>query len=125
MIIIKNLDPNKIKIDEKPYKNILIYYIGYVVMKSVKVLYLIINKINGYIEESNGTKCLTLVSAYENKDTLKRYEELWSKIRDLIISITNCLHNSNLNNSVNNDEKYMKIKLNLDDHFLLKKTLEL
>ena len=125
MIIIKNLDPNKIKIDEKPYKNILIYYIGYVVMKSVKVLYLIINKINGYIEESNGTKCLTLVSTNENKDTLKRYEELWSKIRDLIISITNCLHNSNLNNSVNNDEKYMKIKLNLDDHFLLKKTLEL
>ena len=28
MINIKNLDPNKIKIDEKSYKNILIYHIG-------------------------------------------------------------------------------------------------
>ena len=30
---IKNLDPNKIKIDEMSCKNILIYYIGYVTMK--------------------------------------------------------------------------------------------
>ena len=28
MINIKNLDPNKIKIDGKSYKNILIHYIG-------------------------------------------------------------------------------------------------
>ena len=28
MIGIKNLDPNKMKIDKKSYKNILIYYIG-------------------------------------------------------------------------------------------------
>ena len=30
MIDIKSFDPNKIKIDQKSYKNILIYYIGYV-----------------------------------------------------------------------------------------------
>ena len=30
VINIKNFDPNNIKIDEKSYKNILIYYIGYV-----------------------------------------------------------------------------------------------
>ena len=30
----KNFDPNNIKIDEKAYKNILIYYIGYVKTKS-------------------------------------------------------------------------------------------
>ena len=28
MISIKKLDPNKIKMDEKSYKNILIYFIG-------------------------------------------------------------------------------------------------
>ena len=28
IINIKNLDPDKMKIDEKPYKNILIYHIG-------------------------------------------------------------------------------------------------
>ena len=33
MINIKNLDANKIKKDEKPYKNIPIYYIGYVTVK--------------------------------------------------------------------------------------------
>ena len=29
----ENFDPNNIKIDNKPYKNILIYYIGYVATK--------------------------------------------------------------------------------------------
>ena len=33
MIDIKNLDPNKIKIDEKTYKNILIYHTGYAMVK--------------------------------------------------------------------------------------------
>ena len=55
MINIKNLDPNKINIDKKSYKNILIYYIGYVTVKnlgyittnSVNPLYFIIDEING------------------------------------------------------------------------------
>ena len=33
IINIKDFDPNNIKIDEKSYKNILIYYIGYVTIK--------------------------------------------------------------------------------------------
>ena len=49
---------------------------------SVKISYLLSYEINGYIEESN----LKLVPTDENKDTLKMYEELWSKIRDLINS---------------------------------------
>ena len=64
MTNIKNLDPSKSKINEKSYKNIVIYYIGYVTVKdfsyaeiiSVKSLYLIINKVNGYIEEINESK---------------------------------------------------------------------
>ena len=55
----KNFDPNNIKIDKKLYKNILIYYIGYVTIKdlkyikitSVNPLYLIVNKVNGCFEE--------------------------------------------------------------------------
>ena len=63
MISIKDLDPNKFKIHEKWYqKNILVYHIGYVTIKdlsyaitnNVKPLYLIISKINWYIEESHG-----------------------------------------------------------------------
>ena len=51
---------NKIKIDEKSHKNILIYYIGCgtvknlscVTINSVNLLYVIIDKLNGYIEET-------------------------------------------------------------------------
>ena len=67
MINMKNLDPNEIKIDENSYKNICIHYIEYVATNSVKPLYLIINKINGYIEEINGNKYYD-----ESKDTLKK-----------------------------------------------------
>ena len=57
----------KIKIDETSYKNIHIYYIGYMtikdfsyaIIKGVNPIYHIINKINGWIEESNGDKYLS------------------------------------------------------------------
>ena len=39
-----NFDPNNIKIDEKSFKDILIYYIGYVTIKDPK--YVIINSVN-------------------------------------------------------------------------------
>ena len=51
MINIKNLDSKKIKINEKSYKNILTYYNSYETTNSVKPLYLIINKMNGYYEK--------------------------------------------------------------------------
>ena len=90
----KNLDLNEVKTDEKLYKNILVYNIGYVTAKdlshatpnSVKPLYLIINKINWNIEEINGNKYSTSAPTYESKDALKKYEELWKKIKDLIRS---------------------------------------
>ena len=41
---IKSSDPNKIKIDEKSYKNILLYYIGCVTIKDSK--YVKINSVN-------------------------------------------------------------------------------
>ena len=55
----KNFDLNNIKKNEKPYKNILIYYTGYVTIKdskyvkvnSVNLFYIIFSKVNGYCEE--------------------------------------------------------------------------
>ena len=63
MINIKDLDPKKIKADEKSYENILIYHTEYVTLTTQKFivrirLYFIINKINEYIEESDGKKYL-------------------------------------------------------------------
>ena len=58
----------------------------YAKINIVKSLYLLIDKINGYIEESNENKYLTLVPNDESKDILKTHEELWTKIRDLVRS---------------------------------------
>ena len=41
IINMNNFDPNNIKIDEKLYKNILIYYIGYVTIKDLKYIKMI------------------------------------------------------------------------------------
>ena len=57
-----NIKNNKTKMNGTSYKNIIIYDIEYVTVKglsyptmnSVNPVYLIINKRNGYIEESNG-----------------------------------------------------------------------
>ena len=80
----KDFDPNYIKIDEKSYKNILIYYIGHVTIKdlkyvninSVNPLHLIFSIVNGYFEEINKSKYLTLVPTNESKEIIKKYEEL-------------------------------------------------
>ena len=92
IINIRNFDSSSIKIDEKSDKNILIYYIAYVTIKnskyekinSVNPLYLIFNEVNGYFEEINGNKYLTLVPTNKSKKKKIKHEELWSEIRDLI-----------------------------------------
>ena len=50
---------------------------------------------------------MTLVSTNESKEIIKKYEELWSKIRDLIRSISKY--------SDDCEEKYMKIVFDSDD----------
>ena len=76
----ENFDVNNIKRDQNSYKNILIYYIGYVTIKKdpkiyiVNFLYLIFTNINGYFEETNGNKHLILIPAYESKEKTKKYE---------------------------------------------------
>ena len=123
IINIENFDPNNIKTDENSYKNILTYYIEYVKIKkyvriySVNYLYLIFGKVNGYFEETNGNKYLTLVPTNESKEKIKKYGELWSKITELIRSITK--------NSDGYDERYMKIKFNSDDELPLNNTIEI
>ena len=53
IINIKDFDPDNIRIDEKSYKNIFIYYIGYVTIikylqiYNVNLLHLIFGKMNG------------------------------------------------------------------------------
>ena len=53
----------------------------------------------------------------ESKEIIKKYEEQWSKIRDLIRPITK--------NSKDYDQKYMKLKFNSDVELPLNKTIEI
>ena len=70
---------------------------------------------NGYFEEINKNKYLTLFPTNESKEIINKYQELWNKIKDLIRSITK--------NSDDYDEKYEKIKFNSDDELPLNKTI--
>ena len=94
IIYMKKFNPNNIKTDQKLYKNILIYYIGYVTIKkdlknyNVNLLYLIFGKVNGYSKEINGNKYLMLVLTNESKEKIKKSDEQWIKIKDLIRSAT-------------------------------------
>ena len=71
IININVFDPNNIKIDEKSYKTILIYYIRYVTIKDSK--YVKINSENPLhlINKANGNKYLTLVPTNESKEKIK------------------------------------------------------
>ena len=83
---IKEFNSSLLKIDKKSYKDIDIYYIGYITIKkigdceniySVNPLYLIIGKVDGHIKENNGNKYLVfdtseLHSTDENKEVLKK-----------------------------------------------------
>ena len=65
IINIEEFDSNLLRIDKKSYKDIDIYYIGYITIKkiddceniySVNPLFLLANHASGYIEEKNGNK---------------------------------------------------------------------
>ena len=84
MINLKNFDLNLLKIDKKSYKDIDIYYVGYITIKnvdnyenihSVNPLYFITHSPTGHFKEKND-KYLILNST-------DKYEEVWSEIREL------------------------------------------
>ena len=125
MISIKDFDLNLLKKDKKLYDNIDICYVRYTTMKdsdyvkiySVKSLYLIIDKVDGFIEEKNENKYLTLVSTDKNKKVLTKYTKLWNGIKNLI---------EKLNNKPGKYGKdFTKIKFNSDDSLPLNKKLKL
>ena len=81
IIDLKDFDAKLLKIDKKSYKNIDIYYIGYITIKkiddyesiySVNPWYLCIGHASGYLEEKNGNKYLIFDSVNENKEVLKQ-----------------------------------------------------
>ena len=126
IINLKNFESKLLKIDKKSYKNIGIYNIGYITIKkiddyeniySVNPLYLIIAHASGYIEEKGVNKYLVFDSTDENKELLKKYNDVFNGIRDEIKTI-----NGGKENDYEKD--YMKIKFNSDDNLPLNKSLK-
>ena len=91
IIDLKNFDARLLKIDKKSYKNIGIYNIGYITIKkiddceniySVNPLYLLVNHANGYIEEKGVNKYLIFDFTDENKELLKKHNDVWNGIKN-------------------------------------------
>ena len=95
-INLKDFDARLLKVDKKDYKEIDIYYIGYVTVKkianynninSVNPLYLMMNEIIGDFEGKNENKYLVLDDADGNKEVSKKYEEVWEGVKKEIETI--------------------------------------
>ena len=80
MINIKDFHSSLLKIDKKSFQNIGIYYIGYITIKriddyknlyGVNLLYLIICKVDGFIEEKHESRYLVFDSTDESKKVIK------------------------------------------------------
>ena len=119
MIKIKNFHSNLSKIDKKPYKDIDIYYIGYITIKkfgdsenirNVNPLYLIIHSATVYFKEKYSEKYLIL-------DSTKKYEEFSSGIKSEIETI-------NGEKKKFYEKNYVKIGVNTDDNVPLNKKLK-
>ena len=111
-----------LKLEKKTSMGFNIYYIGYVTnkpqwnMNSVNPLYLMINRIDGFTEEKDGDKYLSIASTDRNSEVLKKYSEVWSGIKD-------CIEKINDNELGEYDKDFMKIKYNSDDDIPLNKQL--
>ena len=81
-------------------------------------MYLIIGKVNGYIEEKNESKYLVFDSTDENKEVLEKYTEVWDGIKNEIETI-------NGGKKGEYDKDFIKIKFNSDNNLPLDKPLKL
>ena len=103
-------------------ENIGIYSIGYITIDdcetiySVNPLYLIIAHANGYIEEKGVNKYLVFDSTDENKELLKKYNDVFNGIRDKI--------KEKSSGECDYEKDYIKIKFNSDDNLQLNKPLK-
>ena len=125
IIDLENFKSSLLKIDKKSYKDIGIYNIGYITIKkiddckninSMNPVHLRITHANRYIEEINENKYLIFDSIDENKELLKKYNDVFNGIRNKIKKISG--------DECDYEKDYMKIKFNSDDDLPLNKPLK-
>ena len=115
-INVLNFEASNLKLDKKTWKDIDIYFIGYVDKKpgwkvnSVNPLYLLINRVHGIISEKNGFKILSID---KGDAVLKKYDQVFAGIKHHIKNISD--------EEVNFNIDYDKIKFLTDDSLPLGK----
>ena len=70
-------------------------------------MYLRTDHANGYIEENGVNKYLIFDSTDENKELLKKYNDVWSRIKNKIEEVSS--------GERDYEKDYMNIKFNSDD----------
>ena len=115
-----------LKIDKKSCKDISIYDVGHItikktddcenVYKCVNPLYLLIDHASRNIEEIGANKYLVFDSTDENKELLKKYNDVWNGIKNKIKEVSD--------SECDYEKDYMKIKFNSDDNLPLNKPLK-
>ena len=83
---------------------------------SVNPLYLLVNHANGYIDEKDGNKYLIFDSTDENKELLKKYNDVWNGIKNKMEEVSS--------GECDYEKDYMKVKFNSDDNLSLNKPLK-
>ena len=123
MINIKDFDPNLLKLYKKSFKNISIYYIGYITKKdeykinSVNSLYLLVHEAEVSLKKKEENKYLNIALTDNNSQVFKKYAEVSSGIKDQIEKI-------NGSESGEYGKDYMKTKFSSNDNLLLNKQLK-
>ena len=79
-------------------------------------MYLRITHASGYIEEIHENKYLIFDSVDENKELLKKYNDVFNGIIYKIKEVSN--------DECDNEKDYMKIKFNSDDNLTFNKPLK-
>ena len=87
-------------------------------VNSVNLLYLIIGKADGYIEENNGKKYLVFTFTDGNKKVLAKFTKFWDEIKPLIEAIRE-------GKKCEYEKDFSKIKFNSEDNLPLNKMLKL
>ena len=87
-------------------------------VNSVNLLYLIIGKADGYIEENNGKKYLVFTFTDGNKKALVKFTKFWDGIKPLIEAIRE-------GKKGEHEKDFSKIKFNSEDNLPLNKMLKL
>ena len=114
MINVLGFKASNLKLDKKTWKDLDIYYTGYVDKKpewnvnSVNPLYLMINR---FYEHKDGVKYLIITDISKNSDVLKKYDQVFSGIKYYI------------NNNSEYEKDYKKIKFLSDDNIPLNKMM--